>query len=402
MNATAQPAARLMVVTTVPQTLTSFFQRQLKLLSTEGFEVHALSSPGPELGELRALNCASIHAVPIRRHPHTMADLLSVLRLWILMLRLRPHLVHAHTPKAGLLAMLAATLAGVPIRLYTIHGLPLETRTGWRRFALRLAERATCALAGRVYCVSRSLEDLALQMKLCPRRKLFTLGDGSCAGIDLERFRAPDDRSQGSRQVRAGLGIPAQGVLLSYVGRLVRDKGIEVLAAAWRILRGEFPDLRLLVCGSEEPEDPVPGKVMDVLRNDSRVHLTENWMRAMPAIYAATDIFVLPTFREGLSQVALECGAMRVPVVASRVAGLVNSVQHGVTGLLVPPGDPQALAESVSRLIRDTTLRRRLGDAGREFIQERFSEQRVNGLLLAEYRGFLRSRLGNAFNGGER
>ena len=376
---------RLMMITTIAETL-GFFTRQIQLLAKSGFQVHAVCAPGGDHGGVEHLAGIAAHRVPMQRRPDPGADCASIGRLLRLMRRVRPDVVHAHTPKAGLLGMSAARIAGVPVRVYTIHGLPLMTRRGiWRR-VLEAAERTSCGLATRVYTVSPSLQQVVAELKLCPAEKLGTIGDGSCAGIDIERFSLSIAASERAVALRKDLGIPENAQVLSFMGRIARDKGVAILAAAWEDLSREFPKAHLVVAGIEDSSDPVPAAVLQELRAHDRVHFTAGWVRDMPALYAATDIVVLPTFREGLSQVALEAGAMGVPIVSTRIPGLVNSVQDGVTGLLVSAGEVAPFADAVRRLLNDAALQRALGSAAREYVAGRFSEQRVNQLWISEYR----------------
>jgi glycosyltransferase involved in cell wall biosynthesis len=166
----------------------------------------------------------------------------------------------------------------------------------------------------------------------------------------------------------------------------VNDKGIWELAAAWQRLRGDFPALHLLLCGDFEVEDPVPGEIRDGLLADARVHFTHGFVRDLAPVYAAIDVCVLPSFREGLPTVALECGAMEVPIVATRIPGCVDAVADGITGLLVEARDAGALAGAAARLLGSRELRRRMGKAARAFVAARFSERRVFELLVREYR----------------
>ena len=385
MRTAAGTPMRLIVVTTVPETLAAFFPSQLRSFAQEGFEVHAVSSPGLDLEEIGQIPGVTVHAIPMERKPHPARDLLSLIRLFALMRKLRPHVVHAHTPKAGLLGMAAAKAVGVPVRLYTVHGLPLLTRTGKWRKVLEAAERASAALASKVYSVSASVRDLAVELKLCPSSKIELLGDGSCAGVNLTRFNPAMHRNSG-RAAREKFGIPSEALLLTFVGRLARDKGIEILSESWPLLARQFPKMHLLLAGPPDQTDPVAESALASLKTHPRVHMPGAQPSGQtPAIYAATDIFVLPTFREGLSQVALETGAMGVPIVSCRVSGL-DAVQDGVTGLLVPPRDPHALAEAIAKLAADSELRATVGRAAMSHIQARYSDQRVNQLWMDEYR----------------
>jgi lipopolysaccharide/colanic/teichoic acid biosynthesis glycosyltransferase len=384
------PRVRILRITTSPLALWSFFRNMTGFLAEHGFETLAVSSPGQKLDEFHAWAGVPVQAVEMKRQISPFSDLPALWRLWRIVRRHRPDIVHAHTPKAGLLGMLAAWLALVKVRVYTIHGLPLLTRTGWQFHVLRLAEALACRLATSVNCVSESVRQVVLDLGICPPAKVRTLGYGSCSGVNLQRFDpaacGPEDRAR----VRAQYGIPEDAQLLGFIGRIVRDKGIRELAAAWQGLRVEFPNLHLLCCGEFEPQDPVPAEVRECLQNDPRVHFTDGFVADMPPVYAALDVCVLPTYREGLPTVALECGAMQVPLVATRVPGCTDAVRDGVTGLLVEAQSADALSRAIARLLRDPRLAKEMGQAAREFVQAKFSEEIVFGNVLEEYQRLLR------------
>lgn len=374
------PGPTILVITTIPETMESFFIPQLRSLHQAGFDVRVASSPGPALDRLPLEEGTARYGVPIERSPHPWRDLVSLWRLFRLMLRVHPQIVHAHTPKAGLLGMAAALLARVPVRLYTVHGLPLLTRTGLRRRMLEIVERASGRLATQSYAVSESVRALLAELNL--NQRAIILGSGSCGGVDIERFRPqPELRAA----VRNRYGIPRDAIIVTFVGRLSVDKGIVVLAEAWPRLADQMPELHLLLAGEPDATDPVPEPALRALRSHPRVHsIGIIPQEQVPSVYAATDIAVLPTYREGLSQMALEAGACEVPLVSTRVSGL-DAVVHGVTGLLVRPGSASGLQDSILRLARDPGLRRALSVAARAHIVEHFSESRVNGLWIAEY-----------------
>jgi glycosyltransferase involved in cell wall biosynthesis len=381
--------ARLVIITTAPLALWGFFQPQIRFLRRHGFDIHAVSSPGERLDECGANTGVSTHAIPMKRDISPFSDLMALFRLWRLLRALRPAIVHVHTPKAGLLGMLAATAAGVNLRIYTVHGLPAMTQSGWRRRVLHISDRVACLLATEVLCVSHSLRRVMIQAGLSPQWKLKTLGDGGCAGVELDRFDPAVRGAQDRRRIREKYGIPPHALLLGYVGRVVRDKGIEELAQSWKVLRERLPDLHLFLCGSFEPQDPVSDDAIRFLTNDPRVYATGEMVGDMPAIYAAIDLCVLPSYREGLATVLLECGAMKIAVVATEIPGCVDVVQNGTTGVLVPPGDAAALTGALESLLRRPEQRRRMGEAGRQFVQARFSAERVSGLILDEYQRLL-------------
>lgn len=401
MNRRPTPASkpRVLIMTTSPLALWALFQTQILHLAEQGFEVQTISAPGRELDQCRANTGKVMHAIPIRRQMSPWADLISLALVWRLVRRLRPDILQTHTPKAGLLGMIAASLAGIRVRVYTMNTLVLLTRRGWRRRLLASTEWLACALATDVLCVSHSLRKVVVDLGLCPPGKIRTLGYGSSHGVDLTKFD-PDGRAADRVRTRQRYGIPPDALLLGYAGRIVRDKGIEEMALAWRALREEFADLRLLLCGAFEADDAVSAETVRLLRNDARVHLTGDFVSDMPAIYAAIDLGVLPSRREGFGNVALECAAMKIPMVATRIPGCLDSVQHGVTGLLVEPQDPAALVQGLRRLLRDPELRRRMGVSGRQFAAARFSDRHVSELLAAEFRRLLYARRPTLFETG--
>lgn len=380
---------RVVIMTTSPKALRGFFQEQIRFLLSIGFDVQTISSPGEELDECRHNIGVPMHAVAMERRISPFADLSASLRLCWELRRLRPAIVHTHTPKAGLLGMIAATLARVPVRIYTINGLRFSTCSGLRRAILFFADKLACSLATQALCVSESLRQEAVAVGVCPAGKVRTLGYGGSHGVDANKFD-PDRRNGADRErTRSRYGLPQNATVLGYVGRMVHDKGIADLYGAWRILREECPNLWLFLCGGPEAEDPLEADVMRGLWGDPRVRLTGETVGDMPAIYAALDICVLPSYREGLPNVMLEAQAMRVPVVGTRINGTVDAVRHGVTGFLVETRNPAVLAQALRSLIEDGQLRSRMGAAGRAFVSQHFHEQRISELVAAEYRRLL-------------
>lgn len=381
---------RLVHVTTVPDSLV-FFVGQIGYMKARGIEVHALSSPGERLDEFGRREGIATHAVEMPRRISPAHDLGAVRRMVAALRRIRPHVVHSHTPKGGLLGMVAARLAGVPVRIYHIRGLPFLTATGRRRALLRWTEKVACGLAHQVLCVSHSNRAVAVAEGLCPPDKIRVLLGGSGNGVDATgRFSPERHGPETRRELRARLGIPHDAPVLGFVGRLVTDKGIVELAAAWQALRAEYPHARLLLVGAAEPRDPVPPATLDALRRDPRVHLT-GVTEAAPW-YAAMDLLVFPSHREGFPNVPLEAAAMGLPVVATRVPGCTDAVADGETGTLVPAGDARALAAAARAYLAAPALRAEHGSRGRERVLRDFAQEAIWRALHGEYTRLLRER----------
>jgi glycosyltransferase involved in cell wall biosynthesis len=374
---------RLVHVTTVPETLL-FLAGQPGFLAERGFELHAIASPGPLLREFGDAEKVRCHAVPMARRITPLRDLVALGRLWRTLRTLRATIVDAHTPKAGLLGMISARLAGVPVRIYHLHGLRYLTARGPGRALLRATERVAAALATRVVCVSRSVAEVAVADGVVPREKITVLLGGSINGVDARGRFTPAADGASRRAARAALGLPPEARVVGFVGRLVREKGIVELAEAWRALRDELPDLRLVLVGPREPHDPIPPEVERSLEADPRVVLagrdwdTPRWFRAM-------DVVALPSWREGFPVVPLEAAAMALPVVATRVPGCVDAIVDGVTGRLVPARDPAALAAALRAYLVDPELRARHGGAARARVLAEFEQGRIWRALHGEY-----------------
>jgi glycosyltransferase involved in cell wall biosynthesis len=375
---------RLLHVTTVPQAL-FFLRGQPGFMHAHGLEVHAVSSPGPELEQFARDEGVDVHPVEMRRAISPVHDVGATTHLVRLLRRLKPDIVHAHTPKGGLLGMAAAALARVPVRVYHLHCLPLVTSRGVRRSLLWIADRVACLLAHRVLCVSSSIRELAIAEGLVGPGRIDVLGHGSINGVDAEgRFRPGPASAAAGRAERTRWGIPEDALVIGFVGRVVRDKGIAELSDAWTGLRERFPSAHLLVVGSTEPEDPIPPGVMEALRADPRVHLTGlRW--DTPPLFAAMDVVVLPSYREGFGVVLLEAAAMALPVVGTDIPGGREALVDGITGLLVPPRDAPALEGALARYLGDPDLRARHGAAGRDRVMRDFRPEVLWAALLEVY-----------------
>jgi lipopolysaccharide/colanic/teichoic acid biosynthesis glycosyltransferase len=331
-----------------------FLEGQARYARRRGFEVHAASSPGPGLDAFAVREGATAWSVPLSRAMMPRQDFVALLRLWRLMRRLRPAVVHAHTAKAGLLGMTAALLARVPVRVYTLHGLVWRTRRGWRRRLLVGLDRLACRCATSVLAVSPSVRRAAVEAGLAPPGRIVVPGPaGSANGVDGRRFRP-----------QRGASRNGGAAVLGFVGRLVPDKGVAALVEAWEVLRDCFPSLHLLVIGAAEPHDPLPAGLLARLRADDRVEWT-GWVEDTPQYYRRMDLLLVPSLREGLPYAVLEAAAMEVPAVGFDVDGVADAIEHNRTGLLVASRSPQALAAAVAQLLDDPERRRALGREAR-------------------------------------
>jgi glycosyltransferase involved in cell wall biosynthesis len=380
-----QDAPRIVVGITSPQTCLVLADH-LRALREAGFRVTLVSGPG-EIFKLRACSdgIESI-AIPMHRRISLLADALSLLRLWRMLRRTKPDLAEFSTPKAGLLGNLAGWLCRVPVRVYLLRGLKLETAAGLKRSVLLAGERLASRCAHVVVCNSPSLRAKALALGIAPASKLHLLGDGSGHGVDAERF------SPGASKVRAQLGIPKCAPVLGFVGRLTRDKGVPELVDAFESVLAEQPQAHLLLVGwFDASEDALDAQLRARILNHPRMHYT-GYVDDTAPYYRAMDVMALPTWREGFPNVVLEAAASGIPVVTTLSTGSRDAVVPEVTGLLIPPGYPEALCEAILKLMRDPGRSALMGKAARNWVMEHFANDRVVGLTVAFYRNLMDSK----------
>src|SRR5208282_816394 len=263
----------------------------------------------------------------------------------------------------------------IPCRCYTLYGLRCETTRGLKRGLLLLTERIACACAHRVLCVSESLRQKAIELRIVAANRTAVLADGSCAGVDPERFAPTTEALKRAGHIRRDLGIPAEAPVVGFVGRLTKDKGISELVEAYLALRADIPDLRLLLVGDMEEGDPLPSQTRRHIECEQGIFRT-GFVQAPADYYHAMDVLALPTYREGFPTVVLEVHTAGKPVVATRATGVVDAVLDGITGILVPVGDGQALANALALVIGDRELAAALGSAGRERVLREFRHER--------------------------
>lgn len=352
----------------------------VSLMRAKGFDVVVVAPPAPPLDAPESSLGPGVDFLPtpMDREIAPISDLRALCRIWSVLKKVRPTVTDMSTPKMALLGGLAALLARVPHRIYTLRGLRYETARSWKRGLLMLCEKIACACAHHVICISRSVRERAIRDHLAPRRKLLLLGERSSEGIAIRRAAGRSGRAT----LREQLGVSPEIPVIGFVGRLTRDKGVGELAAAFRKLRADGRRLQLLVLGDFESGDPVDKESEEWIRTCPDVHWLGFVTEPAP-YYELMDMLVLPTYREGLGKVLLEAAAAGKPVVSTRTTGVIDVVIDGVTGLLVPARDSEALADAMSALLDDPEKAAGMGRAAQALVREHFD----NSIYL--------SRLGN-------
>jgi glycosyltransferase involved in cell wall biosynthesis len=360
-------------IVTDPMTVKIYLKPQIQDLINRNWKVSVICGgdkallPAPE--ELQGV---ALYHVPMRREIDPIRDSLA----FFLLLRLRPTIVNAGTPKAGLLGMVASRLAHVPLRIYQMHGLRLETATGWRRRLFMLTERSACRCSHKVLCVSKSLKDKVVELAVCKSQKVAVVGSGSCAGIHLADYAPTPERLAAASVLKNSIGIPPDAPAVGFVGRLTKDKGIVELLDAFTLIRKKLCGAYLLLIGPFEKGDPLPESTRQKIKEDEYIRHIE-WTDDPRPYLHLMDVLVLPTYREGLPGVLLEAAATETPIVATGATGVIDVVLNEYTGLISPIGDVHSIAQNVLKVLRNHSMARELSRRALHKVEDEFSRHEV-------------------------
>jgi glycosyltransferase involved in cell wall biosynthesis len=374
---------RLLRITTAPISLKLLLRGQFTFFQQQGFEVLTVSANGSEVKDIVAEGVPH-QVVPMTRMITPIQDLISLWQLIRVIRKFKPDIVHTHTPKAGLLGMMAAWMCRVPARMHTVAGLPLMEAKGLKRSVLIMTERITCSCATHVYPNSRGLlhymrEELSIVN--CP---LSIIGKGSSNGIDSKYFSRTPALMDTAHELRRRFQIPGDATVFCFAGRIVKDKGIVELVEAFKKLSSSA-DVRLMLVGSFEQElDPLPAETMHYLQHDSRVIMAGFRQDVRPWLMAA-DVFVFPSYREGFPNVVMQAACLEVPCIVSDINGCNEIIEDRVSGLIVPAKNENALRDAMLQLAAEKELRTSYAAKARKFVTENFDQQFVWGELLKEY-----------------
>lgn len=365
---------RILMGATLPETVTAFMLDQAAFLVSEGFEVHIFCNAANTVASEESRRVGiKFHDISMARTINPVRDISSVYQLVKLIRKTRPDIVLVGTPKAGLLGILASSLARVPRRIYLVRGIRLEGLLGIQYYMSAITEKVACGLATEVLCVSKSVKQRFEELRLSKAKKLIVLGMGGSNGVNTDYFRPPTDQER--NEARRNLGIYDQRPLVGFVGRLTEDKGVSDLFNAVLEVRNSFDTAELILVGGLDQVSPL--LVLD--EEDSAKHWCQKVGKVedVRTYYWAMDIFCLPSLREGLPNANLEAAACGLPVVSTWATGCKDSVIDGLTGRLVTPGSFTELSDTILELIMDKHGRRIMGAAGRKFMSESFLQSVV-------------------------
>lgn len=378
-------SVKIIRTSTVPGSLNTFCRGLLReLREKEGYEVVAVSSPGEQLDEIAAREGVRTHAVPMERHISPLKDLKSLFGLIRVFRREKPAMVHSMTPKAGLLSMIAAWICRVPIRLHTFTGLVFPTATGLTQKILILTDCITCACATHIVPEGEGVKNDLIKYRIT-KKPLKVLGHGNLRGIDLDLYNPALPEVQSEAEKLRSHGI----FTFIFVGRLVRDKGINELVRAFSQLNAQYPHTRLLLVGPyEEDLDPLRPETVAAIDNNKAIMAIGSQKDVRPWL-ATSDAFVFPSYREGFPNVVIEAGAMGLPSIVTDINGSREIIIDGDNGIIIPPRQTETLRQAMEIFLTDKDMAQKLSRNARPLIASRYEQSYVRRCLKEYYREIL-------------
>ena len=379
---------KLLRITTVPISLDKLLGKQLTFMN-DNFDLTAISADAPELSRVAKKYGVKFHPIEMTREISPLQDLKSLWQLYRLCKKEKPFMVHSHTPKAGVVGMMGARLAGVPHRFHTVAGLPLMEATGLKRTLLNAVEKLTYACATNVYPNSKGLYDFIVAEQFCKPSKLKVLGQGSSNGIDTAYFDRTHFPKDQQHELLTQLGIQPDDFVFIFVGRLVGDKGINELVAAFKNLTSTLlsdRNRKLLLVGPLETElDPLQPTTLEEIEHNENI-ISVGYQEDVRPYFALADALVFPSYREGFPNVVLQAGAMELPAIVSNINGCNEIIIEGENGLIIPVKSRTGLQEAMLKLANDQQLYDHLKRNARSRIVKNYEQAVVWQAILEEYR----------------
>lgn len=373
---------KIIRATTVPQSLNVFCKGMLRELS-EKYEVIGISSPGEGLNEVADREGVRVIAVPMERHISIKKDLKSLFQTIKVFRKERPTMVHSMTPKAGLICMISAWITRVPVRIHTFTGLVFPTSKGLKRKILMTTDRLTCACATHIIPEGEGVKNDLLNNGIT-KKPLRVLGFGNVRGVDMDYYSRRNEVLEIMRELN--LRDETKFTFL-FVGRIVKDKGVNELVSAFDKLCEHNKDIRLYMVGPDEDNlDPIFPQSREIISNNKSIKIVgRKTGDELIAYYTASDCFVMPSYREGFPNTVLEAGALGLPSIVTDINGSREIIKEGENGVIVPPRDENSLFQAMQTMLKATTERNRMANNARQMIEDRFEQRFVRNCLYEFY-----------------
>lgn len=369
---------------TISMSLNVLLKGQLQFLNRY-YDVTAISGSDDFLIELKQREAVEIFDIEMQRQIAPIEDLKSLWKLYKYFAKEKPLIVHSITPKAGLLTMIAGKMAGVPIRMHTFTGLIFPTRSGIIQLLLIYMDKLLCHCATNIYPEGKGVKDDLINYKIT-NKPLKVLGNGNVNGIDKEYFNPALYSSEDKMELRKQLGILENDFVFIFVGRLVRDKGINELIVAFLKLQSNSKKTKLLLVGPFESDlDPLNSETIKAIQESNTIIAVGLQSDVRPYL-AISDALVFPSYREGFPNVVLQAGAMELPCIVTNINGCNEIIIEGQNGTIIPVKDELAIFNAMVKVSSDKDYYTVLERNARKMIISRYEQQMVWNALLAEYK----------------
>ena len=383
---------KLIRISTVPISLEKLLENQLGFMN-QFYDVTAISSDEERLTEFGKNQEVETYYIELTRKITLKKDLKAVIKLYKYLKKEKPDIVHSHTPKAGIVGMLASYLANIPIRLHTVAGLPLLETTGLKRKILNFVEKLTYKCATNVYPNSNGLKNIILDKKFTNKEKLKVIGNGSSNGIDTSYFDPKLFSINDNEDLKTNLGIKNTDFVFIFVGRIVSDKGMNELVSAFEKLSIKNKKVKLLLVGPFEEElDPLE-KYTKHLINNNRNIISVGYQNDVRPYFSISDCLVFPSYREGFPNVVMQAGAMGLPSIVSDINGCNEIIENNVNGLVINVKSIHSIYDAMINLSSDELLFNKLRLNSRDSIKIKYERKVYWGLLLKEYEKLINTNL---------
>ncbi len=383
------PKPKLIRITTVPVSLEKLLEGQLGYMK-QWYDITAVSAEKENLESYGENEGVKTFHLKLSRKITPVKDFRAAWRLYRFLCKNRPAIVHTHTPKAGIVGMFAAYFANVPNRLHTVAGLPLMEAKGVKRKLLNFVEKLTYRFATRVYPNSKGLYDFILKERYTFPEKMKIIGHGSSNGIDTNYFSRKYFAENELNSVRQKFGIPENNFTYVFVGRIVTDKGINEMVAAFSKLYMENSAITLLLVGPfEEDLDALSENTLKIINEHDGI-ITTGYQNDVRPFFALSHALVFPSYREGFPNVVMQACAMELPCIVSDINGCNEIITDNENGIIVPVKDENALYLAMQKLLNDNTLFNELVKSSRNSIKEHFERSYIWGEIKREYHNLLK------------
>ena len=375
---------KLIRTSTVAMSLDLLLKGQLAFLN-EYFNVIAVSGEDYHLLQVIEREKVNTVSISIKREISILHDLISLVKLYLLFKKEKPLIVHSITPKAGLLSMVAAYFAGVPIRIHTFTGLIFPSKTGVMKRLLITMDRILCKFATHIYPEGQGVKTDLLRFKITTK-PLKVLANGNINGIDLEYFNSENIPKKTLQELRISLGIEPNDFVFIFIGRLVTDKGINELIAAFSKLSKVKNNIKLLLVGPLEKEkNPISKETLFEIQHNSKI-ISTGYQDEVRDYFALANVLVFPSYREGFSNVVLQAGAMGLPSIVSNINGCNEIIINNYNGIIIPIKNEITIFDAMQLLLEDEMIYHSLQSNARLSIENRYNQQLVWKALLEEYK----------------